>query len=231
MPTFDIIKINNRENTFRTQSISDRYELHRSAENVRLIGNIDIESHSKWNVGLIVGLSGSGKSTIAKQVFKDNYIDKIPYSSTKAIIDEMPENKSIDDITTIFNSCGLGTVWTWLKPYQFLSTGEKMRCDIARVILEDRNLIVFDEFTSVVDRNVAKLASNCISKTIKKNNKKFVAVSCHRDIIEWLEPDWIYDTDSIEFFFVQENSSALNVRSQYFKQISNYGSILKNFTI
>lgn len=52
-----------------------------------------------------------------------------------------------------------------------------------------KELIVFDEFTSVVDREIAKIASFAISKSIKRSNKQFVAVTCHYDVEDWLEPD------------------------------------------
>jgi GNAT superfamily N-acetyltransferase len=56
-------------------------------------------------------------------------------------------------------------------------------------------LIVYDEFTSVVDRTVAKVCSAAIAKGIRRNNIpcRFVAVTCHYDVAEWLEPDWVLD--------------------------------------
>lgn len=118
----------------------------------------------------------------------------------------MPK-KTINDITMVFTSVGFSSPPSWLKPYYVLSNGEKMRVDLARNILDEKELIVFDEFTSVVNREVAKTCSFAISKAIRKSNKKFVAVACHYDIAEWLEPDWIYNTDSKEFFFIQKSYS------------------------
>lgn len=74
-----------------------------------------------------------------------------------------------------------------------------MRVDLARSILEERDLIVFDEYTSVINREVAKSGSFAIQKAIRKLGKKFIAVSCHSDIIDWLDPDWTFYTDSMEF--------------------------------
>lgn len=84
-----------------------------------------------------------------------------------------------------------------------------MRVDLARALLE-KDFVCFDEFTSVVDRNVAQTACLAINKALKKTHKKFVAVSCHYDIIEWLQPDWIFDTNKMQNSFmkahVQKNS-------------------------
>ena len=56
-------------------------------------------------------------------------------------------------------------------------------------------LVVFDEFTSVVDRTVAQVGSAAVAKAIRSGRiaRRFVAVSCHYDILPWLEPDWVAD--------------------------------------
>jgi GNAT superfamily N-acetyltransferase len=60
--------------------------------------------------------------------------------------------------------------------------------------------VVFDEFTSVVDRNVAKVCSAAIAKGIRRGHLpcRFVAVTCHYDVAEWLEPDWVLDMATCE---------------------------------
>lgn len=204
MPHFDIIKETNYRPTFRNESVKGQFDLSIQSVKEMFCGNIDIEEKS-WSIGLIVGSSGSGKSTIAKQVFSDDYIGCFNYGDN-SVLDEMPKDKTTEQITSVFNSVGFATVWSWLKPYSVLSNGEKMRVDLANAILSDKQRIVFDEFTSVVDRTIAKTASFAIQKAVKKLNKQFVAVSCHYDVIEWLQPDWIYDTDNKRFFFAQENT-------------------------
>ena len=56
-------------------------------------------------------------------------------------------------------------------------------------------LVAFDEFTSVVDRNVARAVSAAIAKGIRARRIgcRFVAVTCHYDVLEWLQPDWTID--------------------------------------
>lgn len=62
-------------------------------------------------------------------------------------------------------------------------------------------LVAFDEFTSVVDRNVARVASAAIAKAIRSGRFpcRFVAVTCHYDVTEWLAPDWVLDMASGAF--------------------------------
>ena len=70
---------------------------------------------------------------------------------------------------------------------------------LARAIAENDDLVVFDEFTSVVDRTVAQIGSAAVAKTVRRAQKKFVAISCHYDIEAWLDPDWVFDSSSGAF--------------------------------
>jgi hypothetical protein len=104
-----------------------------------------------------------------------------------------PPKCGIKDVTSLLSSVGSSSPPSWLRPFRVLSNGEQFRVTIARVLAEQPELLVFDEFTSVVDRNVAKVASAAIAKAVRRRKQKFMAVSCHHDIIEWLQPDWIYE--------------------------------------
>lgn len=209
MPHFDIVKKNNVKNTFRVSKIEADFDIKSEHSDEHFEGNIEIPE--KWNIGVIVGGSGTGKTTIAKEIFGDQYITNFQYSAD-SVIDDMPKT-DIDNITKMFYSVGFGSVPSWLKPYNVLSNGEKMRVDLARAMLE-RDFVVFDEFTSVVDRNVAKTACIAINKAVKKTNKKFVAVSCHYDILDWLQPDWVFDTNTMQSFFGASHGQANNMKSE-----------------
>ena len=118
---------------------------------------------------------------------------------------------AINEITKMFYAVGFGSVPSWLKPYSVLSNGEKMRVDLERSLLES-DFVVFDEFTSVVDRQVAQTASLAVSKAIRRMGKQFVAVSCHYDIRDWLEPDWVFDTDTMTDFFGKAHALKNNLQ-------------------
>ena len=209
MPHFDIVRKNSVKNTFRVSKIEADFDIKPEHSHEHFEGNIEIPE--KWNIGVIVGGSGTGKTTIAKEIFGDQYITDFQYSAD-SVIDDMPKT-DIDNITKMFYSVGFGSVPSWLKPYNVLSNGEKMRVDLARAMLE-RDFVVFDEFTSVVDRNVAKTACIAINKAIKKTDKKFVAISCHYDILDWLQPDWVFDTNKMQSFFGASHGQANNMKSE-----------------
>tara|TARA_R100001082_G_scaffold62196_1_gene34805 strand:- start:1669 stop:2748 length:1080 start_codon:yes stop_codon:yes gene_type:complete len=200
MPHFDIIKNNKADLSFRVSSVIGKFDLQSNKTIERFKGNINLPN--EWQIGLIVGKSGSGKTTIAKQLFKDFYVTKFEYSNN-SILDDMPENCSVSEITSAFNSVGFSSPPDWLKSYKVLSNGQKMRADLARAILEKKEMFVFDEFTSVLDRNVAKIGSFAIQKAIRKTNKKFIAVGCHYDVEDWLLPDWVFNTDNMSFHLLE----------------------------
>ena len=60
---------------------------------------------------------------------------------------------------------------------------------------------MFDEFTSVVDRNVARVVSAATAKALRGGRiaGRFVAVTCHYDVTAWLEPDWVIDMATSTF--------------------------------
>jgi len=122
----------------------------------------------------------------------------------------------------MLTAVGFSSPPSWIKPYHVLSNGEQFRCDLARSLLGGEcnglhpathltspasrpaspaprptfaPLAVFDEFTSVVDRNVARVVSAAIAKGIRGGQigRRFVAVTCHYDVTEWLTPDWVLD--------------------------------------
>ena len=69
MPHFDIIREANPERTFRVESVMGTFDLQTDHVKEHFVGDIDLPE--KWNVGLIVGRSGTGKTTIATELFGD----------------------------------------------------------------------------------------------------------------------------------------------------------------
>jgi GNAT superfamily N-acetyltransferase len=170
-----------------------------------------------WNIGLITGPSGCGKSTIARQVFgpgRGTWLEDLAtWPSSQSVLDGFQEGMSIKEVTELLGAVGFSSPPAWLRPYHVLSTGQKFRCDLARLLSQrsipdcprgcgqaicnharplGESVLVCDEFTSVVDRTVAQIGSTAVAKAIRIRRQKFVAVSCHDDIIDWLQPDWVF---------------------------------------
>jgi ABC-type lipoprotein export system ATPase subunit/GNAT superfamily N-acetyltransferase len=180
------------KNDHFTEYIYDQFDIqNREESNVTIEANLE-NIPDKWNIGVIYGGSGTGKTTILKHCFKKE-IDKAHFDNSISLISNFDwlEPK---EATLLLTQMGLASVPCWLRPHNTLSNGEQYRANLAYIVgkAKENDVILIDEYTSVVDRDVAKSMSNALQKYIRRNNKKIVLASCHFDIMEWLQPDWIY---------------------------------------
>lgn len=144
----------------------------------------------EWNIGVIYGGSGTGKTTLLKEfgnLTTDEFDEEKPLISNFDWLEPK-------EATFLLSAMGLASVPTWLRPYSLLSNGEQYRASLAYKVgkASENDIILIDEFTSVVDRDVAKAMSNALQKYIRKHNKKIILASCHFDIMDWVLPDWTY---------------------------------------
>lgn len=150
-----------------------------------------------WQIGAIIGPSGSGKSLTLAQAFAPPTKHKW---TKRPVIDDFADGLSMNEITGVCQAVGFNTIPSWMKPFHVLSNGEQFRVDLARSFVEGEGLITIDEFTSVVDRQVAQIGSHAAQKYIRRStDRKLVVASCHYDIIDWLQPDWVYEPDTMTF--------------------------------
>jgi len=215
--------------SFRVQQVAGMFDVpitRRVSEHFRVeLPELDFgelgRAGGDWRIGLIVGPSGSGKSTVAREIFGDRLYRQQEWPRDRAVIDGLGE-RPIKQITGLFTAVGFSSPPSWIKPYHVLSGGERFRCDLARALSGEWRvesgectpdthhspltthhspLVAFDEFTSVVDRDVARVTSAAIAKGIRRGQiaGRFVAVTCHYDVTEWLTPDWVIDMATSTF--------------------------------
>ena len=154
---------------------------------------------SPFNVGLIVGASGSGKTTLAQQVYGVDCFRPL-LDLSQPVIDQLPAELSYDECAGILAGVGLTSVPCWIRPAYTLSNGQRARAEAALQMAHlSEGVAVIDEWTSVVDRTVAKVMSHCIQKHARKAGRRVVLLSCHYDVIDWLDPDWVIDCNRQEF--------------------------------
>jgi len=227
VPSFNIVKTWSRPESFRAQSVIGSFTLNDVKMQKQFVGSIPIEGE-KWQIGVIVGRSGTGKTSIAQQLFPKELIRGFEYKSA-TVLDDFPENVSVGEITSSLCNVGFASPPDWLKAYEQLSQGEKMRVDIARALCLKQQLIVFDEFTSVVDREIAKVSAFAIAKAVRRTGKRFVAVTCHYDVVDWLEPDWVFCTDDMSF--IKKKDGDHKLRFQSTSVLTTCGGSLGTITI
>ena len=199
MPHLNFSKSSEIKRTARVAQLEGLFDIVPSPKStVSYDIDVPIETFD-WNIGVIVGPSGCGKTTIARELFGDKIDQGFTWAGDKSIVDSFPKSMAIKDITALLSSVGFSSPPNWLRPYHVLSNGEQFRVGIARGLAESPDLFVVDEFTSVVDRTVAQIGSAAIAKAVRKRGQKFVAVACHYDILDWLQPDWVFDPSTSRF--------------------------------
>lgn len=157
---------------------------------------------------VITGASGTGKSTFLKNF---QTLPEQKFDCSKAIVSNFTnKDEAIDNL----GAAGLNSIPVWCKPRNVLSVGEGFRADVA---LNLRNNACFDEFTSTVDRNVAISLAVSIGKHIKRKNlKNIIFCSCHKDYIDFLNPDYVVDLDDEVVYDCRNvDTSSIHKQSEY----------------
>lgn len=162
------------------------------------------EPWEDWRVFAITGASGTGKSSVGAKyaealgatVFK-------PVWNDRAIVDEgnWPEGTTVEAIKDALVSVGFSSPPAWLRPHKVLSNGEQFRANLARALIIPDEVIVIDEFTSLVDRVVARTCAIAVRRAIDNlweagKKKRLVPISCHNDYLDAIKAECVLDMDT-----------------------------------
>ncbi len=211
MPQFQTTVSCEIADSFRLRQVAGLFDLPVGQHSAQSFSVELPDKDEPWKIGLIVGPSGSGKSTIARSAFPAAQTPQ-PWPEGRAMVESLAGD--IHLVTKTLAAVGFASPPAWLRPYQVLSGGEKFRADLARLLLsagDAQEPVVMDEFTSVVDRTVARVGAAAVARAIRTGAiaRRFVAVSCHYDILPWLCPDWCLDMATGCLARYQKNTTAV----------------------
>lgn len=179
-------------NSYRASRVKAMFNCD-SGANFALDAELPIDDDG-WQIGVIVGPSGSGKTSMGAQVFGPRALWRPRWPKDVPIIDAIAPGADFDTVPAALSAVGLGSVPAWLRLHAVLSNGERFRADLARLIAERPRCAVVDEFSSVVDRQIARIGAMAFAKAWRRGAGRAVLLSCHYDVLDWIEPDWIFDT-------------------------------------
>ncbi len=209
--------------SFRVQQVAGMFDVpieQRSRESF----TAELPDDNDWQIGLIVGPSGSGKTTIAREAF-GYVNEQADWPRDRAVIDgfgELSVRETANLLTAVGFSSPPSWIKPYhvlsngerFRCDLARALSNSNVATVAKTVVESSvesivphppsgdggyinkyPPVVFDEFTSVVDRTVAKVASAAISRGIRRGSLpvRFVAVTCHYDVADWLAPDWVLD--------------------------------------
>lgn len=184
-------------NSYRAARVKSLFNAE-SGANFKLEAELPIED-KEWKIGVIVGPSGSGKTSIGRSVWEGQAFYEPDWPGDKPIVDAISPGGDFDAVTGALSAVGLGSVPSWLRPYHVLSMGEKFRADLARLVCERPERAIVDEFTSVVDRQIARFGALAFGKAWRRGPGQVLLLTPHYDVLEWLQPDWVFDTGTGQF--------------------------------
>jgi GNAT superfamily N-acetyltransferase len=183
--------------SYRAARVKSLFNVDSGAE-FRLQADLPLEARP-WSIGIVVGPSGSGKTSIGRQIFGPRALWAPRWPRNASVIDAIAPDGPFDPVPAALSAVGLGSVPSWLRPFQVLSQGEQFRASLARLVCEAPKTAVVDEFTSVVDRQIAQIGALAFGKAWRRTGGQCVLLSCHYDVLDWLQPDWVFDTASGQF--------------------------------
>lgn len=186
-------------NSYRAARVKSLFNAE-SGANFTLDADLPVDDDD-WKIGLVVGPSGSGKTSIGRQLWGGGRLVRLDegWPDDRPIVEAIAPGGDFNAVTGALSAVGLGDVPSWLRPFGVLSMGEQFRAGLARLVSEPPERVVVDEFTSVVDRQIAKVGALAFQKAWRRTGGQAVLLSCHYDIVDWLEPDWVFNTGTGEY--------------------------------
>jgi len=94
-----------------------------AGDRFELDAELPIEN-AAWSIGVVVGPSGSGKSSIGASIFGDAALwQPDDWPADAPLIEAIAPASPFDAVTGALSAVGLGSVPAWLRPWPVLSTG------------------------------------------------------------------------------------------------------------
>ena len=176
--------------TSRTLAVAEAFGVTLDDETTFTVyDNLTVEVNP-GDIVYITGDSGSGKSTLLRElaarmreVVNADHLDINPEAT---IINGV--GRDLDEAVRLLTLVGLNDAFLFLRKYRELSDGQKYRYKLAKMLETGAEVLVVDEFCSLLDRDTARVVAFNMQKVCCKFGKTLIAVTSHSDLGD-LHPD------------------------------------------
>lgn len=159
---------------------------------------LDVELDDS-KVTVVIGESGTGKTTLLRKWFNVEDVN-FNVDNSKSIFELLYDLVGDPEKTSsLLFDVGLSSVPMWKNTFGQISNGEKMRFEFAYKLASPEEVFWIDEWTSMLDRQTAKNVCKKFNKLVDKYEKRVVLVTCHFDILDWIDVDKVVDTTAKKF--------------------------------
>lgn len=146
------------------------------------------------DVVYINGQSGAGKSVLLRELSEKladagqrvTNIDGVEFED-KPLIDQIGKAGMAEAIR-LLSIAGLSDAYLYIRKPQELSDGQRYRFRLAKLVEENADVWVADEFGAVLDRVTAKIVAWNLSKVARSLGKTLIVATTHTDLRDELAP-------------------------------------------
>lgn len=183
----------NVERSQRVLEIGESFGLALSDKEFVIYDNLKIDIND-GDVVYITGQSGSGKSLLLRDLKAQMAGEGKKIAD---LGDIMLEDKPVIDLvgtstveaTDYLAKAGISDAWIYIRKPSELSDGQRYRLKLAKIMEQDADVWIADEFGAVLDRVTAKIVAFNIQKVARRLGKTFMVATTHTDLSEELGPD------------------------------------------
>lgn len=180
----------------RTSKIGQAFGIGLEQKIFTIFNNVQVDIRP-YDIVLAVGDSGGGKSLLLreltkrlseyKHVFGEICTESdLEINEDELLIDSI--GKNVEEAISYLSASGLNDAWLFLRKFNELSDGQRYRYKIAKMLSMNKDVLVFDEFCSTLDRETAKAVGLCIQKLVRRAKKTLIVATAHDDLVQDLGP-------------------------------------------
>lgn len=180
----------------RSAKVSEAFGVGFNRREFSIFPDVDIDVRP-CDVVLAGGDSGAGKSLLLRELekrlaqFKHIFGEMCTEGDLNIDPDELVIDsigKNVEEAISYLSFAGLNDAYLFLRKYKELSDGQKYRYKIAKMLSMNKDVLVFDEFCSTLDRETGKGVAFCIQKLVRRAKKTLIVATAHDDLIQDLAP-------------------------------------------
>lgn len=142
----------------------------------------------------INGQSGAGKSVLLRELsqaltdsgHRVTNIDGVEFED-KPLIDQIGRD-SMAEAIRLLSIAGLSDAYLYIRKPHELSDGQRYRFRLAKLVEENADVWVADEFGAVLDRVTAKIVAWNLAKVARSLGKTLIVATTHTDLRDELAP-------------------------------------------
>lgn len=197
-------------------AVREAFGIEKNVQSNTGVNNLNVQINS-GDLVYVWGPSGSGKSGFldalsGKRVPSSGYVRNLDSSVCAIFSSDFEERPAIELVGApglaeslyCMNSAGLSEASLYFKRPSMLSTGQRHRLAIARLIASKKPVWIIDEFCSVLDDTTAAIVAKNLRRILRALKVTAVIAGPRRDpVIRALEPNTVLNLNSLGTWSVE----------------------------